>query len=82
MSTLLNQFELVYVPFGLSNMHSTLAFCLRTARKGTNVPLQVHNTVAWSGKISEPSTAVKFGLDGGALNITKLIGMNSTFGQI
>ena len=39
-STLLLQFKLVYRPFGQSNMHSTLDFCPRPARKQTNVPLR------------------------------------------
>ena len=38
-STLLNQLKLVYRQFGQSNMHSTLDFCLRPARKETNLPL-------------------------------------------
>ena len=33
LSTLLNPFKLVYGPFGQSNMHSTLDFCPRLARK-------------------------------------------------
>ena len=39
MSTLLIQFNLVYGSFGQSNMHSTLDFCPRLARKEANVPL-------------------------------------------
>ena len=39
MSTLLNQFEIVYGPFGQSNMHSTLDFCPIPARREVNVPL-------------------------------------------
>ena len=38
-STLLIQFKLVYGPFGQSNMHITLDFYPRSARKDTNVPL-------------------------------------------
>ena len=37
MSTLQNQIKLVYGPFRQSNMHSTLDFCPRPARKKTNV---------------------------------------------
>ena len=40
MTTLLIQFKLVYGPFGQSNMHSTLDFCPRPARKETNVLLR------------------------------------------
>ena len=40
LSTYLIQLKLVYGPFGQSNMHSTLDFCPRPARKETNVPLQ------------------------------------------
>ena len=39
-SILLNQLKLVYGPFGQSNMHSTLDFCSRSARKESNVPLR------------------------------------------
>ena len=41
LATLLIQFELVYRPFGRSNMQSILDFCPRPAKKETNVPL--HN---------------------------------------
>ena len=36
---MLIQFKLVYGAFGQRNMHSTLDFCLRPARKETNVPI-------------------------------------------
>ena len=39
LSPLLNQLELVYGPFGQNNMHSTLDFWPRLARKETNVPI-------------------------------------------
>ena len=38
--------KLVYEPFGQINMHSTLDFCPRPARKKTNVPL--HKRIARS----------------------------------
>ena len=40
LSTLLNQIKLVYGQIGQSNMHSTLDFSPRPARKERNVPLQ------------------------------------------
>ena len=40
MSTFLNQFKLVYRPCWQSNMHSTLDFCPRPARKKTNKALE------------------------------------------
>ena len=43
MSTFLNQIKLVYGPFGQNNMHSTLDFCPRPARKEANVPLNKRN---------------------------------------
>ena len=42
LSILLIQFQLVYGPFGQSNMLSTLDFCPRPDRKETNI--QLHNT--------------------------------------
>ena len=33
-------FKLVYGPFGQSNMHSTLDFCLNPVRKERNVPVK------------------------------------------
>ena len=39
LSTFLIQLKLVYGPFRQSNMHSTLDFCPRPARKERNVPL-------------------------------------------
>ena len=41
MSPLLNQLKLVYGLFGQRNVHSTLDFCPRQARKEANVPLQI-----------------------------------------
>ena len=45
--TLLIQFKLVYGPFGQSNMHSTLDFCPRPARKQTNVPVHKEKLIAY-----------------------------------
>ena len=39
LSTLLIQLKLVYWPLEQRNMHSSLDFCPRLARKETNVPL-------------------------------------------
>ena len=45
LSTLLIQFELVYGSFGQSNIHSTIDFCPRPARKKMYVPLHKRHYV-------------------------------------
>ena len=51
LSTLLNQIKLDFEPFEQSNMHSTLDFCLRPARKETSVKFIYSKKATKFGKI-------------------------------
>ena len=55
LSTLLIHFKLVYEPFEQSNMHSTLEFCPRPARKEKNVR-EVESLLSYQ----RPSILVRF----------------------